>query len=1046
MSDLTDQEQRELLLGASPLPTWVIDRETERFLFVNDAALREYGYSREEFLATSIESIRVPEETGPHTPYMGAQSPGPAIVSGLRHHRRKDGSVFQVRLSAENILFAGRPAVLTQVLEPERGDALSELTIRERQLAEAQALAHVGSWELDIPANHVTWSTELYRIYGIPLTSPQGYNEFLGRIYPDDRARVDRIVADGLARRRPWYEFECRIRRPTGEIRHTLNRNVVSVDAAGQPVRMAGTTLDVTDQRRVEQALSESERHHRELVENASDLVTVLSVEGVVQYMSPSAQRLLGYGPAELLGHSVFEFVHPDDAPPVADTIRRDMAAPGTPNAVAFRIRHRGGGWRVLEAIGQAHEVRPGEYGIIVNSRDVTDRKLSEEVQQSLMRELRVAHRAAEAATRAKSEFLASMSHEIRTPLHAILGLTELLLDTELTAEQRRQLELANDAGDVLLTLLNDILDFSKIEAQHVDLEAIAFDLPALVHTTARLFAVATNKRNLELLVDVGADLPRYVRGDPTRLRQILTNLLDNAVKFTDHGEIVVAANLDGIGDGIGDGRATVRLAVRDTGIGIGPDKTETIFTEFSQVDASTTRRYGGTGLGLAIARRLVRLMGGDIAVASVVGQGTTFSFTLTWPVEPLPSSEGVTAPVPMGGARVLVVDDNATSRRILRESLAPAGATIGEAASADAALVALEGAIAEGLPYAVALLDSEMPDRDGWSLAAEIRRRPALAATRLLMLTPGQRSDGAKCRERGIEGYLLKPVLRTELVAAIVAVLAGRGTWSPVMPRRPLTVAAARLRILLAEDNAVNQEVATAMLRKRGHEITVVDNGAKAVAAVRTGAFDVVLMDIHMPEMDGLAATAAIRALPGRAALPIIALTADALTGERERCLAAGMNGYLSKPFKSHELFAAVEGLEPPPDTTQEAADANALPPVPADIAGFRATMRQAGAEGAVDGILDLFIADAPQRRANLAAALDSGRATDIQSAAHVFKSAAGTIGARSLATVLLTIELAGMEGRVDDARSLAGGMENESDAVVAYLRGLRAETLTHA
>ena len=806
------------LLEASPIPTWIIDPATGRFLVVNDAALRQYGYTRDEFLAMSTERIRLPAENGPLRQYVHAHPSGSFVVSGSWHHRRKNGSVLQVELSAQNITFAGRPALLTFVVDPKSGRAPGALEISERQLQEAQALAQVGSWEWNIAANRVSWSDEFYRICDAPRGSPCGYDELMKRVHPKDRERVGRTIDEALTQRLPYIiEYECRIVRPSGEIRHILNRNLVSVDANGQPERMVGVFLDITDRCAAEDALVDSERSHRELAENALDLVTIINTEGFVQYTSPSVQRLLGFSTSELLGRSVLELIHPDDAPAVLEAIRRDLAEPNTTNTVEFRFRHRDGTWRVLESIGQAHEGRSGARTIVVNSRDVTDRKAEDRRRESLTRELRAAQLSAERATRAKSEFLANMSHEIRTPMNAVLGLTELLLDTELTAEQRRHLEMVRNSGEVLLALLNDILDLSKIEAEHLSLEAIPFDLAGLVQTTASLFALAARDRDLELLVDVGSDVPRYVLGDPTRLHQILTNLLGNAVKFTFNGEIVVTATLVGIDDG----RATMHFAVRDTGVGIPPEKIESIFGQFSQVDSSTTRQYGGTGLGLAIARRLARLMGGELTVASAVRRGSEFSFTLSLPVEAGPASQVIAAPVRLDHVRALVVDDNATSRRIIREVLAPIGAEVSEASSGADALAALHHAVAEGLPYVIVLLDSQMPDRNGWSLADEIRHQPELAQTHLLMLTSLDERGGAeKCRELRIEGSLTKPVSRSDLVATIGSVL-GRGeTTGAIVTRHALTATRARLHVLLADDNVVNQEVASAMLRNRGHDV----------------------------------------------------------------------------------------------------------------------------------------------------------------------------------------------------------------------------------
>jgi PAS domain S-box-containing protein len=802
--------------------------------------------------------------------------------------------------------------------------------------------------------------------------------------------------------------------------------------------------------------VAESERHHREIVETSSDLVTVVSQLGVIDYMSPSVDRILGWSPDAVVGRSILAFIHPEDMPKVRDAMRVDQDAPAVPQAVEYRFRHKDGSWRVLESVGQLRPAGPGSYTFVVNSRDVTERRVADERQAALMRALSEAHRTAEAATRAKSDFLANMSHEIRTPLNAVLGLTELLLDTDLKSEQRRQLELVRDAGDTLLTLLNDILDLSKIEAEQVELERIPISIPGVVHATASLFSLGAREHGLEMLVDIGQGVPRYVSGDPTRLRQVLTNLIGNAIKFTNEGEVVVSARLE---HRDGDD-ALIRFAVRDSGVGIPPAKLETVFKDFSQADASTTRRYGGTGLGLSISQRLVHLMGGHIAVTSTVGEGSEFAFTLRLPVAGAPATQESTDPVRLAGVSALVVDDNATNRRLVREILTPLGCAVTEASGAIGAIAALERAIAEGLPFQVLLLDAQMPECDGWSLAARIRERPEMLRTRLLMLTSeDMRDDLRRASTIGVDGYLVKPVSRAELVKAMTALLDGpRSDPShKLVTRGPPVDTRERLQILLAEDNAVNQEVAAALLRKRGHDVRVVDYGAQAVAAVEAAGprhFDIVLMDLHMPNLDGLAATAAIRRLPAGEKLPIIALTADALAGEREDCLAVGMNGFLAKPFKTAELFAIVEHMAasrarsadaPPAEAPLAAAVSASVDMPPADIDGFRAAMREAGAEDAVDRILDKFVIDAPKRAAAVASALARGDAAAIQREAHAFKSSSASLGAARLAAHLQAIEISGKEGRVADAQALAGAIQHDVDSLLTYLRALRAEALSH-
>jgi len=685
--------------------------------------------------------------------------------------------------------------------------------------------------------------------------------------------------------------------------------------------------------------------------------------------------------------------------------------------------------------LGMAIVARRAHLTLVEHLRVTARLAISEEAAKRAEAVMREARDLAERVARARSAFLANMSHEIRTPMNAVLGFVELILDTELSLEQRRALELVRSSSEALLMILNDILDYSKIEAEHLELESIPFDVAKVVHATASLLAVRAREKHLELLADVATEVPRTVRGDPTRLRQVLMNLIGNAIKFTEAGEVVVSVRSERH-----DGTARLRFGVRDTGIGIAPEHISTIFKEFTQADSTMTRRYGGTGLGLAISKRLVQLMGGELAVASEPHQGSEFSFTLAFPVEAeSPRSSALAA---HGGRRMLIVDDNQTNRRILREMLAAEGVKVDEASTAGEGLEAIRHAVQRKTPYDLAILDMQMPDMDGFALAAAVRQEKAIKRTNLLMLTSaGQRGDGERCRALGIRGYLTKPMSRADLLEALGTVLAGsaqEGEGSPeIVTRHTIAESRRSLRILLAEDNPVNQQVAVAMLVKRGHEVHVAGNGREAVDAVRERDYDVVLMDIQMPELDGFEATAAIRAMDKGKDLPIIGLTAHALSGERERCLSRGMSEYLAKPFKAHELFALVEagadGTIPAPAPE---------PPLtaPVDLEGFRLTLREAGAEQALYSIVDTFVRQGPDRLAALAAAAAIGDGPEIAKTAHVFRGAAATIGARGLAELLERVENTARAGQVDVAKEAFELVSPVAHQVTEYLRQQRA------
>jgi PAS domain S-box-containing protein len=974
---------------------------------------------------------------------------------------RKDGTCFPVEYIARPLVEDGelQGAIISFRDISERRAARLALEESRDRLDFVLRAARVGVWEWEIAADHIVWDETTAALYGLPPGAGEGaWAAFDACIHPDDVDVVDaaaRLAIETDAQ----YEAEFRVLRD-GEVVYLAERGRARRDEDGAVVALSGVTWDVTERRRAQEEL----QFTTFVVEHAADIVFWMTAGGEMLYANQTAQRCLGYSPQEFRGLSV----HDIDPGFPRERWPEHVAELREAGSLTFESTHRRKDGTTLPVEITAMYVEfGGDAYDVAFCRDITERRAAEdelrrskELTEAANRQLESAiTRAnqlaveAESANTAKSEFLANMSHEIRTPMNGVIGMTSLLLDTGLNAEQRDYAETVQNSAEALLTIINDILDFSKIEAGKLEMEVLDFDLRAAVEDTCDLPALQAQAKGLELTAFIEPDVPSSLRGDPGRLRQVLTNLLGNAVKFTQHGEISVSVGLvSAATDSV-----TLRFAVRDTGIGISSEQAESLFEAFTQADASTTRRFGGTGLGLTISRKLVELMGGEIGVRSEPGAGSTFSFTATFARQ---DPDTVVAVDDLdgdriAGARVLAVDDNETNRKVVAGMLGSWGCHHEEVESGEAALAQLRAAAAAGDPYDVAVLDMMMPEVDGEELGRRIKGDPAIAGVQLVMMTSmGRRGDAGRLERLGFAAYLTKPVKQSQLYDCLTVVLSrGAGVPGPaarIVTRHSLADRERRMvRILLAEDNAINQKVALRTLERLGYHADVVDDGQAALDALGTGRFDLVLMDVQMPVLDGMAATRVIRD-PSSAVLdhsvPVVALTAHARPEDRRACLAAGMDDYLSKPLQPDKLAATLArwvrgagGAEEEPVVGDEVPDAPAPgavifdPAVLLDLLG--------GDAEAVEEILAEYLEDVPRQMKALDTALGEGDLEAARRQAHTVKGASANVGAKALRAVAYDVERAAAGGDAAGARALADSLAREFERLEERLRRKEGE-----
>ena len=892
-------------------------------------------------------------------------------------------------------------------------------------------------------------------------------------ILEDDVMVVPDATADERFRTNPLVSAEPRIRFYAGApllTREGLALGTLCVvdtqardlsaeqkDALRSLARHAMTQLELrrrlAELGRAVAARREAEEELDRLFTLSLDLLCIAGFDGYFKRLNPACERTLGYTREELMAKPYVAFVHPDEVKP---TLAAALKFSEGADIVSFENRYRckDGSYKWL--LWSATPLGEKEL-IFATARDITERKHAEQeltryaremeaakrTQEEnasrlaqLVKELDAAKRRAEDATQAKSEFLANVSHEIRTPMNAIIGMTELALGTRLTAEQREYLGAARDAAHALLGLIDDVLDFSKIEARRLTLERIEFKLRETLEEAVRVLAVRAQQKGLELACHVRAGVPEAVIGDPGRLRQVVLNLLSNALKFTPRGEVVLSAEAELTTDA----EVRVHFAVADTGIGIPRDKQRVIFDAFAQADSSTTREFGGTGLGLAIASELVAVMGGRIWVDSEVDRGSTFHFAVRFarPAAGTQAAAGDSPPA-LSGLPVLVADDSAASRRLLDEMLREWGLVPALADSGVSALARLKQARAAGTPFRLAVLDAAMPDLPGARLAARIERDRQLEGTRVVLLNPAGPSP--RGLPRGAVS-VSKPVRQSELLDAIMTLLEPSARLEAPAAAAPTPARSGRrLRILLAEDHPVNQKVAVRLLEKRGHKVVVVNNGNQALEQLRRSAFrgfDVVLMDVQMPERGGFETTAAIRQeeTPAGVRVPIVAMTAHARRGDRERCLAAGMDAYLAKPLRPRDLFETVERLGAPAALPRATGGAQ-----PLDEGALMAQVQ--GDPKLAAEIITLFRADAPKMLARIRKAIAAGDAPALARAAHALKGSLSHLAAGGATAAALKLEKAAAGGKPAVIRTAGAALERAVGLLQQRLdvlhRGLR-------